>query len=300
VGRFVGLARVSQEERKKMAKGKSMGHSIETQVAFIRRVGESLGHTLAEDLGVGYAVRLTRAELHEQQYPGIYFDDGGPGWAMGSRLRPALSRLIDDAKAKRFDVVIVAYQDRLSRLPEDIKKLYRALKTLGIALVLEGRLIDDKDLLAVGIKAEVSEEAVRSIRLKTKDTLDSLREKGIQLGKPPVGLQFDEKRTGYEPSPMGERIKRLRDSGRSIEEIRKTAGMYEMKDGSKRLLSSSGVRRVLRNLDWLERGTLAENFARLREPVTAKLAEYAAAAEQDRHEFDAMLDAIPGVRYEFK
>jgi len=65
----------------------------------------------------------------------------------------------------------------------------------------------------------VNEEAVRSIRLKTKDTLDSLREKGIQLGKPPVGLQFDEKRTGYEPSPMGERIKRLRDTGRSIEEV---------------------------------------------------------------------------------
>lgn len=297
--RFVGLARVSQEERKKLKKGKSTGHSIETQADMIRSIGQALGYLLAEELGVGYVVRLTGVSPHEKQFPGIYFDDGGPGWAMGKRLRPSLYRLLEDMKAKRFEAVVVAYQDRLSRLPEDIKKLYRAFKAFGVELVLEGRVVTDKDLLVVGVKAEVSEEAIRSIRQKTKDTLDRLKASGIQLGRPPIGLQFTSSRTGFEPSPMGQRIGELHKTGISVEEIRQTAGMYETRDGTKRLLSKSGIYRVLRNLDWLNEGTLVENFAKLRVPVIAKLQEYDTAFEQDRKEFDTMLDTIPGVKYEF-
>src|SRR5207249_2231791 len=109
--RAVGLARISNEEKRKERKG-TVGHSIETQASLIYSTAESLGLAVVQGLGVTYIVGVpTKAPRTGKRYPGIYADDGGPSWAMGRRLRPALYELMIAARAGKFDAVIVAYQD---------------------------------------------------------------------------------------------------------------------------------------------------------------------------------------------
>jgi DNA invertase Pin-like site-specific DNA recombinase len=295
--RYVGVARISMEERRKEKRG-SKGHSIGTQIEIIKSIGKSLGYTLADDLGVGYRIRATGGES-SVRYPGIYYDDGGPGWAMGVRLRPALARLIEDAKERKFGAVIVAYQDRLSRLSEDTKKLYRAFKALGVSLVIEGRIISDQDVLVLGIKAETYEDIVRNIRKKTIDTLQLMKSEGFRLGRPPIGLQRTPDDRAFEISSYGQRIQKLHDEGKSLTEIRAMAGPFIGKDSEPRSLSKSGIARVLRNIKWLKEDSLESNMEKLRAPVLRKLSEYDALHEIDRQEFDIMLNSIPGVQYEF-
>lgn len=60
----------------------------------------------------------------------VYEDDGYTG---GNMDRPALQRLLDDAKHKRFDLIIVYKQDRLSRKLKDLLNILEEFDNLGIA-----------------------------------------------------------------------------------------------------------------------------------------------------------------------
>src|SRR5207249_7290478 len=53
--RAVGLARISNEEKRKERKG-TVGHSIETQASLIYSTAESLGLAVVQGLGVTYIV----------------------------------------------------------------------------------------------------------------------------------------------------------------------------------------------------------------------------------------------------
>lgn len=59
----------------------------------------------------------------------VYMDDGYSG---GSMDRPALQRLLFDARNKQFDLVLVYKQDRLSRKLKDLLALLEEVDNLGI------------------------------------------------------------------------------------------------------------------------------------------------------------------------
>jgi len=59
----------------------------------------------------------------------VYMDDGYSG---GNMDRPALQRLLFDAKNKQFDMVMVYKQDRLSRKLKDLLALLEEFESLGI------------------------------------------------------------------------------------------------------------------------------------------------------------------------
>jgi len=59
----------------------------------------------------------------------VYMDDGYSG---GNVDRPALQRLLFDAKNKQFDLVLVYKQDRLSRKLKDLLALLEKFESLGI------------------------------------------------------------------------------------------------------------------------------------------------------------------------
>lgn len=63
---------------------------------------------------------------------GEYTDEGISGFSMANR--PGLQRLLADAKAGRFDVVVVEDLDRLSRSDIDTLTLFDDLKALGVAI----------------------------------------------------------------------------------------------------------------------------------------------------------------------
>ena len=52
-----------------------------------------------------------------------------------SRLRPGYQRLLEDARAGEFDVVVSEALDRLSRDQEDVAALYKHLSFAGVKLV---------------------------------------------------------------------------------------------------------------------------------------------------------------------
>lgn len=89
------------------------------------REGYSLGHQ--REFLETYAERQGWEVVHPE--PGrIYEDDGFSG---GTLLRPALQRLMRDAKAKRFDLVLVYKLDRFSRKLKDVLNLIDDLESLG-------------------------------------------------------------------------------------------------------------------------------------------------------------------------
>jgi len=59
----------------------------------------------------------------------VYMDDGFSG---GNMDRPALKKLLFDARNKMFDLVLVYKQDRLSRRLKDLLGLLEEFETLGI------------------------------------------------------------------------------------------------------------------------------------------------------------------------
>jgi len=59
----------------------------------------------------------------------IYEDDG---FSAGSLMRPALQRFLRDARAKRFDLVLVYKLDRFSRKLKDLLTLIEDLESWGV------------------------------------------------------------------------------------------------------------------------------------------------------------------------
>ena len=59
----------------------------------------------------------------------VYMDDGYSG---GNMDRPAMQRLLFDARSKRFDMVLVYKQDRLSRKLKDLLAILEEFESLGI------------------------------------------------------------------------------------------------------------------------------------------------------------------------
>jgi len=89
------------------------GFSLEVQRTFLLQYAQNFGWTVVCNL------------------PGrdIYMDDGFSG---GNMDRPALQRLLFDARNKQFDLVMVYKQDRLSRRLKDLLGLLEEFDTLGV------------------------------------------------------------------------------------------------------------------------------------------------------------------------
>lgn len=67
-----------------------------------------------------------------EAYPVLYEDNGYSGATMN---RPAFQRLLSDAKAGKFKVILVYKIDRLSRSLKDFVNLFEELEKYGVAIV---------------------------------------------------------------------------------------------------------------------------------------------------------------------
>ena len=105
--RSVGYARVSSEEQLK-------GSSVDTQKASIRDRNDRDGNW---ELG------------------SIYTDEGFSAYGDKSRIRPEFNRMMEDAEAGKFDVLIVDRIDRFGRESGHSIEALKILKRLGIRFV---------------------------------------------------------------------------------------------------------------------------------------------------------------------
>ena len=114
----------------------------------------------------------------------VYADAGISG---STHLRPGYQRLLHDARAGAFDVVVSEGLDRISRDQEHVAALHKLLSYAGIPLVTvaEGEISE----LHVGLKGTMSALFLKDLAQKTRRGLEGR----VRAGKSAGGISY-----GYE------------------------------------------------------------------------------------------------------
>src|SRR3989304_6095729 len=141
---------------------KNHGQTTETQALALRDYATHRGLTIVEE----------------------YRDEGVSG---SKDSRPALDRLMKDARARKFDVVIVARFDRFAR---SVSHLLRALEEfghLGVDFISLSEAVDTSTPMGkmiftvLGAVAELERNLIRE---RVVMGLDRAKRQGIRLGRP--------------------------------------------------------------------------------------------------------------------
>jgi DNA invertase Pin-like site-specific DNA recombinase len=152
-------------------------------------------------------------QAHEWEAAGEYIDH-----ASGDRHdRPALTRMMQDAIERKFDVVAVFALDRLTRegVEETFSYIAR-LKRAGVELVSATeehfRTQGPAGELLLAVAAWIAKQERRRLQERIKAGLDRARAAGVRLGRPPCYADTQQ-------------IATLRTAGRSWRQIAKITGV---------------------------------------------------------------------------
>jgi len=140
-----------------------------------------------------------------------YVDEGFSG---SQASRPALNRLLADAKRRKFDVVLVYRYDRFARSLRQLVNALEEFGALGIDFVSLHEGVDTSTpngRLVFGIFASIAEFERELIRDRVRSGLSAARARGRRLGRPRKALD-------------AARIARLRDSGHSWRVVARELG----------------------------------------------------------------------------
>jgi site-specific DNA recombinase len=132
--------------------------------------------------------------LYELEVADIYKDDGISG-TIPLHERPEGRRLLEDAKAGKFDVVLVYKLDRLGRTLLVIVEAHDRLQEAGVALRSATEPIDTSTpsgRLIFQMLASFAEYERGTIRERTQAGLHRAFKNGKQLGRIPYGYDIDE------------------------------------------------------------------------------------------------------------
>jgi DNA invertase Pin-like site-specific DNA recombinase len=113
-----------------------------------------------------------------------YIDKGISG---SKEKRPALDKLMSDAKRRRFDAVVVYRYDRFARSLRHLVNALDEFRALGIEFVSIHEGVDTSTpngRLVFGIFASIAEFERELIRARVRSGLAAAKERGIQLGRP--------------------------------------------------------------------------------------------------------------------
>lgn len=122
---------------------------------------------------------------------GENYDD--PGFSGGNTDRPALKKLISDARMGRFQVVVCYKYDRLSRNTKDFLHILEIFDRYGIAFVSVTQPIDTGSSvgrLMRSILMDFSQFEREMISERTRDKLNAMARKGKRTGGCPI-LGYD-------------------------------------------------------------------------------------------------------------
>lgn len=145
---------------------------------------------LQQDRSVDDQLALCRAyaEANGYEIAGTYADYARTGDTMHGRA--GLQRLVQDARAARFDAIVVEALDRLSRDQEDLAGLHKRFTFLGVAIyaVHDGLA----DAIQVGIRGLVSSLFLTDLKHKIRRGMAGV----LRDGRHPGGRAY-----GYRPTP---------------------------------------------------------------------------------------------------
>lgn len=145
----------------------------------------------------GQDVTLQTTELHDYcerrgwEIAGVYTDEGISG---AKTSRPALNRLMSDAKRRKFDCVVVWKFDRFGRSLTHLVNSLAEFESLGIAFT---SLRDGVDLstpqgrLMFGIISSMAEFERSLIAERVKAGMAHAKAKGQHVGRPACAVTGD-------------------------------------------------------------------------------------------------------------
>jgi DNA invertase Pin-like site-specific DNA recombinase len=143
-----------------------------------------------------------------------FIDSGVSG---SKESRPALNRLLADAKRRKFDAVLVYRYDRFARSLRQLVNALAEFDALGIHFISLHEGVDTSTpngRLVFGIFASIAEFERELIRGRVRSGLVAARAKGKRLGRPRVAVD-------------AARITVLRSQGLSWAKIGETLGLGE-------------------------------------------------------------------------
>ncbi len=156
------------------------------------------------DASIEDQVRTSKAWIRQKAWTcvEVYADHAISG---ATRLRPGYQKLLEDARAGRFDVVVAEALDRLSRDQEDVAGLYKHLTFAGIKLVTlaEGEVSE----LHVGLKGTMNALYLKDLAQKTWRGLEGRVRQGRSGGGNAYGYEVVREVDGHgDPLHGGRRI----------------------------------------------------------------------------------------------
>ncbi len=154
------------------------------------------------DASIEDQVRQCKSRIEKESWTltQIYSDAAISG---ATTLRPGYQKLLEDARAGAFDVVVAEALDRLSRDQEDVAGLYKRLTFANVTLITlaEGEISE----LHVGLKGTMNALYLKDLAQKTKRGLEGRVRQGKSGGGKAYGYDVI-RRTDAEGIPIhGER-----------------------------------------------------------------------------------------------
>ena len=184
------------------------------------------------------------------EFAGIYADHAKT--ATQVKGRPDFLRMMNNARAHRFDFIVTKSISRFSRSVSDTMKYLRELTDLGIGVYFMEECFDTMTVngeIVISVLASVAEMESESISQNIKMVLDAKNEMGTPLRKCAYGY----KRAGENWIPDPKKAVRVKLAflmvahGYGFTEIANRLNQFEEADGTRKEWTSSQVRSMLQN-----------------------------------------------------
>jgi DNA invertase Pin-like site-specific DNA recombinase len=149
------------------------GQTVENQVRELRQIAERRGWEIVET-----------------------YSDAGISGVKGRDKRPGLDRMLNDAKRRKFDVVMAWAIDRLGRSLIDLLGTIQELEACGVDLFLEQQAIDTTTpagKLMFQVCGAFAEFERSMIRQRVKLGLKRAVAQGKRLGRPKLDSEIERK-----------------------------------------------------------------------------------------------------------
>jgi len=177
------------------------------KVAIYARVSTKDQNPESQLLDLRKYVKLRDWEVYQE-----YVDRGVSGI---KENRPALDRLMKDARKRKFDILLVWRFDRFARSTKHLVTALEELEGLGIDFCSYQDSIDtstNHGKLVFTIMGAIAEFERSLIRERVLAGIRRAKERGIRLGRPPLELDI-------------EKVKELAFNGNSVRSIAKQMGV---------------------------------------------------------------------------
>lgn len=176
-----------------------------------------------------------------------YQDDGFTG---GNLKRPALMEMLNDAKMRKFDILILHKLDRLSRRLLEFHQVYKLLEDNSVDLVSVTQSIDTSTpmgRLMINILLSFAEFELDQTSERQRDKAYASKQRGLRTGGRPI--------LGYDVDPVTKQYAVNEAEAELVNEIFERFVADPRKNKLAAELNSKGVKRKT----WLKRdGTWAE------------------------------------------